>query len=99
MASPLFSRKLGLALAAIHLILVFAIYTQHFEGSWGGFFLFVIDFPFSLIILFLSKLLNGWIAFAILGSLWWYALGMFMIWAYRKLRTLIARHLPNIREP
>jgi hypothetical protein len=67
---------IGLGLAAFHLLLVWAIWSQHYEGSWGGFLLFLIDFPISILIVVPSsiygKWVSGWIAFGIVGTLWWY---------------------------
>ncbi len=68
--------RLGLVLLTVHLAVVYWIYSQHFEGSWGGFFLFLIDFPISL----LSFVCVGWNQFiffiSVVGSLWWYSLGL-----------------------
>jgi hypothetical protein len=65
---------LSLILAAAHLAAVIAVYSQHFEGSWGGFFLYVLDFPVSLLAL-LPLGWNQWFFFGVIGSLWWYVIG------------------------
>jgi hypothetical protein len=68
--------RLGLILLAVHLAVVFWINMQNFEGSWGGFLIFLIDFPVSL----LSFAFSGYVQFiyfmAVVGSIWWYAIGL-----------------------
>jgi hypothetical protein len=77
MSSPFHIRinKLGFVLLVVHLGVVFWVYKQGFEGSWGGFFLFVLDFPVSLLS-FLPSGWNQWLFFGFVGSLWWYAIGV-----------------------
>lgn len=70
-----FIDKSGWVLAAVHLAVVLGVYKQHFEGSWGGFVLFLLDFPVSLLS-FLPIGWNQWIFFGVIGSLWWFAIGI-----------------------
>jgi hypothetical protein len=75
---------LSLILFAANLAAVVAIYQTHFEGSWGGFFLFVLDFPASLLAL-LPVGWNPWLFFGVIGSLWWYLIGAVIFrWIKRK---------------
>ncbi len=77
---------LGLALAVLHCVVVFYIKNQSFEGSWGGFFLFLIDFPVSLLS-FVPIGLNGWLFFYVFGSIWWYGIGFFICKKWSKGNT------------
>jgi hypothetical protein len=62
---------LGSGAFLAHALLARVIYSQHFEGSWGGFLLFIVDFPASL--LFLVPGLSGsWLAMTVIGGAWWY---------------------------
>ena len=67
----------GICFLITHLLTVLTIWKMNFEGSWGGFFLFVIDFPISLIVL-LPVGWNHWLFFGVVGSLWWYLIGMLL---------------------
>jgi hypothetical protein len=65
---------LGVCAAIGHTALALAIRSQRFEGSWGGFLLFVIDFPASLF--FLAPGVSGsWTAMIVIGGTWWYLIG------------------------
>ena len=70
--------RTGLALAALNLLLTFLVYREHFEGSWGGFVLFCLDFPISLLS-FLPVGWNQWLFFFIVGPAWWYFVGMLIV--------------------
>ena len=59
------------------------ILQQDYEGSWGGFFLFILDFPVSLLML-LPINWNKWMLFGVIGSLWWYAVGALITNIVRK---------------
>lgn len=64
---------LSFVLLVVHLGVVYWVYKENFEGSWGGFLLFVIDFPISL--LGFIPVWNEWFFFSVVGSLWWYWIG------------------------
>jgi len=73
-------------LPALHLLLCFCVLQQHFEGSWGGFFIFLADYPFSILILLIADQLKlGIVALVVLGTLWWYFLGWIAIFLLRKI--------------
>ena len=74
MKYPFKLSSLGVALAVMSLGVTFFVWTQHFEGSWGGFVLFIINFPASLLAL-LPLGLNQWVLFSVLGVVWWYVVG------------------------
>ncbi len=76
--------KLGVVLLVFHAAIVFIILGQKFEGSWGGFVLFVIDFPISLLLMLLPFKWDQWVLFGIFGSLWWYILGVLITAIMRK---------------
>jgi hypothetical protein len=65
-------------LPVLHLCLVVAIATEllEFEGSWGWFLVYLIDLPFSILLLFLGHYAGPEILFGVLGTLWWYFLSM-----------------------
>lgn len=62
---------IGVLAASAHAVLAFAIFGQHFEGSWGGFLMFAIDFPAS-VLFFLPGVNGSWPAMIAIGSIWWY---------------------------
>ena len=64
-------------MAILHLALVWWVSAEDFEGSWGGMVLFVADLPVSLL-LFLPIPANQWFLFAIVGTVWWYFIGVFL---------------------
>jgi hypothetical protein len=68
--------RLGIILLVVHLVVIFWITMQEFEGSWGGFLIFLIDFPVSV----LSFAFSGYVQFiyfmAVVGSMWWYLIGL-----------------------
>jgi hypothetical protein len=54
------------------------------EGSWGWFLVFLIDFPFSLMLLPLLKAADPLLVFGILGTAWWYLINRLGVyWAGR----------------
>jgi hypothetical protein len=75
-------RWLPWILAAVHaaICLAVALGLVEGEGSWGWFFVFLIDFPASAIVLLLGKVvsLNPLVAFGLVGTAWWYAVGKFL---------------------
>lgn len=66
--------KAGSVLFLLHICFVMYVYVQDYEGSWGGFLLFIIDLPVSLIA-FIPIGLNQWLFFGVVGSFWWYIIG------------------------
>lgn len=73
-----------LILPTLHLILCFvvAFSINTVEGGWKWFFVFVIDFPFSLLIGQLASS-DPLPTFAVLGTLWWYLISVFLRWIVR----------------
>lgn len=69
------------AIAAAHVLLSCAIGLGWivFEGSWGGFVLFVVDFPVSLLMLFLQDRFNPFLMHAIFGTLWWFLIAWLIV--------------------
>jgi hypothetical protein len=65
------------AVAALHLFLCVQMYSYlrlpHGE-DWGWFPIFVIDLPFSVLLLRVSEMLPPLLVFGLGGSLWWFAL-------------------------
>ena len=53
------------------------------EGSWGWFFVFLVDFPFSFVLLPLGKIADPLLVFGILGTAWWYLISRFAIYCVR----------------
>jgi hypothetical protein len=86
----------GLALAITHTMICFAVEFRlvESEGSWGWFLVFLIDLPFSIIILPVQKVLPPLIAFGTMGFIWWFFIG----WLISKIvqRIYISR---SNREP
>ena len=71
-----------LILPTLHLILCFYVDFKISDddfGSWKWFVLFLVDLPFSIILSRLS-FLGAFVAFATLGTLWWYFIGVFARW-------------------
>lgn len=78
----------GIVLSALNLVIVAAIYRKGFEGSWGGFFIFLIDLPISIPILLIDYVVrpkHPWIGILV-GATWWYVVGWWVEhWVRRKL--------------
>lgn len=68
----------GIGLALLHVIVYFVVMAQHYEGSWSGFLIFLIDLPASLLILSLSNAfsIRTDIPLLIGGTAWWFCLGL-----------------------
>ncbi len=72
-----------LILPALHLVLCLKIrFDPH--GDW--FLAYLVDFPASVLGMFLSYVTPPIFAFGIVGSLWWYYVGYFVRLVYRKIR-------------
>src|SRR5260370_13994356 len=69
---------LGSALALGHAVFYFTIMSTQFEGSWGGFLIFLVDLPASLLVLLLSNAFGIRTAYALLtgGTVWWFCIGI-----------------------
>ena len=54
------------------------VISRHFEGSWGGFFIFLANFPASVAITMLANVLGIHSIFflVVLGTAWWFLLGI-----------------------
>ena len=68
---------LGIILATTSLVLSLVALNQHYEGSWGGFVVFLINLPFSAVILFIGHALNfNQVPLIIcMGMVQWYFIG------------------------
>ena len=71
---------LGAILATTSLVLSLVALSQHFEGSWRGFVVFLINLPVSLVILILGNILGlDQVPFIICaGIVQWYFVGWFI---------------------
>lgn len=72
---------LGILLGFAHLTLASWIYSQHYEGSWGYLPMLVVDFPVSLLLAAISRVFeldSSWSLFFVLGSVWWYLIGLWL---------------------
>ena len=72
--------RVGVVLCTIYFVAFLAIALSRFEGSWGGFLLFVLSLPLSALILPAAGALNVSssavnLAFLITGVAWWYGVG------------------------
>jgi hypothetical protein len=76
------ARAVALVLPAFHLSLCLAIGTGllGFEGSWGGFLIFLIDLPFSMLLLPLLTVADNLLVFALFGTGWWYLVSRFILY-------------------
>ena len=63
--------RIGVSAFLAHALVAGIVWAQHFEGSWGGFLLFIFDFPASLLF-FLPGIGGSWIAMIFIGGVWWY---------------------------
>jgi hypothetical protein len=86
----------GSAFLALHTVALGAMASQSFEGSWGGFFIYILDMPVSLIYLpLVGSQLEQWVVSALVGGAWWYVLGMVLgrlaSWASAALRGAATR--------
>jgi hypothetical protein len=65
-----------LALPAAHLCLCLAVELGVYgaEGSWAWFLVFLVDFPFSILLLPAANRAGYLLVFGVAGTLWWYML-------------------------
>jgi hypothetical protein len=79
-AGPRRLSRFGAVLCVAYIATFLAVSLQEFEGSWGGFLLYVISMPLSTLILpaasalGLSSLAVN-VAFLVVGVAWWYGVG------------------------
>jgi hypothetical protein len=67
------TRAVALVVVCIHFALCLYISKTPAEGSWQWFPLFVVDFPASLVALFLVRpAISAFPIYTLVGSLWWY---------------------------
>jgi len=68
------NRAVSLVLPALHVCLCVAtkVGLLASEGSWAWFLVFLVDFPFSILLLPLLKIADPLLVFGILGTAWWY---------------------------
>jgi hypothetical protein len=67
------------------------------EGSWGWFLVFLIDFPFSVVLLPLLKIADPLLVFGVLGTAWWYLISRVGIYGAGRLVELRRRHCQTPR--
>ena len=66
-----------LVLPAIHLALCVYVQFSPSEGGWWWFPLFLVDLPFSSLLMFVGYVVpSGFIVFGVFGTLWWYLLSV-----------------------
>jgi len=62
------------------------------EGGWTWFPLFLVDFPFSILLLPLLNISKQpYIVFGILGTLWWYFASIIIGWIVKEFRDIVRR--------
>jgi hypothetical protein len=68
----------GSVLALSHVAFYFFVMSRNFEGSWGGFLIFLVDLPASLLALLLSNApgMHSEYVFLIIGTAWWFFVGL-----------------------
>jgi len=79
-ADPRRVSRLGAVLCVAYIATFLAVSLQEFEGSWGGFLLFVISMPLSALVLPVASALGlsglaANVAFLVTGVAWWYGVG------------------------
>jgi hypothetical protein len=86
--------RLSLILPAVHLVVcaASALGLLGTEGSWQWFFVFVIDFPFSIALIPVVNVVHPLLAFGVLGTLWWYLINWLVVSCFR--RTASRRQSP-----
>jgi hypothetical protein len=68
-----------ITLATLHIILCFVVETTFSEDGWKWFLLAVIDLPASN---WIKQLDPPFLSFLILGTLWWYCIGIVVQFFY-----------------
>lgn len=82
----------GIFLAGCSLVISLAVLSQQYEGSWGGFLLFLIALPISLTVLFLGNLFGfNLVPFIICaGVIQWYLVGWFIERAVKRSKSRVS---------
>lgn len=71
--------KLAILLGCTHLIFMWVVLTVLSDkGSWGEVVPFAVDFPFSILFIWLKQYLSVFAMHLVLGSLWWALIGWFV---------------------
>src|SRR5262245_7894850 len=66
-----------------------------FEGSWGWFLVFVVDFPLSILLLPFLKIADPLLVFGILGTAWWYLISRLGVYCAGRLSEFRQRRLAS----
>jgi hypothetical protein len=82
------NRIAPIIVALLHLCVCTAAAVGAFgrEGSWQWFPVFLIDFPFSIVLMPLVNRLPPLAVFAVFGTIWWFALVSCLLYVARRLR-------------
>jgi len=64
-----------LVVPALHLTVCTFIQFHPADRSYQWLPMFIVDFPISLPLLFLGRLLPAFVVFGVIGTLWWYLVG------------------------
>lgn len=84
-----------LPLLHLCLVVVIASDVMQFEGSWGWFLVYLVDLPFSILLLFLGPYVGPEILFGVLGTLWWYFLSVWASLLIDNLRNRLRSVFPS----
>jgi hypothetical protein len=81
------------ALALGHICFYFYDVSQNSDGGWGGFLVFVVDMPISLLLAKLSGTLSLNLRMVLLvgGTVWWFCLGILFTMLIRGVSWLNTR--------
>jgi hypothetical protein len=81
-------RTAPVVVALLHLSVCVAAAVGAFgrEGSWQWFPVFLVDFPFSIVLMPLVNRLPPLAVFGVFGTIWWFALVSFLLYVARRLR-------------
>lgn len=66
------TKFIPLAVGIIHAVFCLGASLMQSEGSWGWFLVFLVDLPFSMLLLELAKNMPPLLLFGVFGSAWWY---------------------------
>lgn len=78
--------RLGAIFAVTHLIFTIVASLQHSEGSWDYVPFVLPDFPVMIILALANRFFAlelGWPYVAVLGTVWWYFVGVWVERIYR----------------
>lgn len=80
-------KPIGPLLAAplIHVLFCIASNANPEGGGWNWFLLFILDLPFSILLLVLSQFMSDFAVFGVFGTLWWFAIGVGVRFLYRRI--------------